>query len=786
MRTLLVAIAAWMLVAASPALAQSTVIPTLPAINAPLASGPVRSNFAAANSDINGLLSMHPVATLGACAANPLVGTDCLVQGSPTLYSWYKYMGTTGYSLVGTFNPSTTPPGFTVVGTSFCMTNATSGSICLVPTTGALGSSVATFPANTGFVAELNLAQVWTAAQTFNLNTIALPSPLTGTVVNIGQVNTVVSRVQNNAFGAISEFTTATYGGTNASPTAVTSGTVLGRFNSYAYNGSTLVGAVAGIEFAAAENIASGHQGSTACFRTTPLASTTLGSGICQQPSSGVTVGSPTGSDEGSGTINVAANYYVNGAIAATTVNGQSCALGGTCTVTASATAVIVGTTVVTGGPGVLYNTTSGGTLTALAPVNSSVVSFTSGGVLQASTTLPSGVSATNMALTTPSLGVATATSINGLTISTSTGTLTIANAKTHVVNNSLTFTGTDATSFAFPGTSDTVVTLGVTQTLTAKTLTTPTINGAALSGTLSGSPTLSGVPVLSGLSAGTCSSGLGLDVSNNTIKISCPGAAASIQDGTTTITSGVSGTVLGNTSGVLTHFTRAVPTVCEINLTTATTCNNGGSSANNGTYTTPTGALYLKVTLVGGGAGGSGGGTAAGTTATAGGNTCFNTTGAACTTPVYQAGGGGAGSWTTGVGGAGGSVSGSSTCAVTVPGTAGSPELPATSAASISGQKGGDTILAGGGTGAFGNVAGNAASANTGGGGQGGGAIASTGVGGPGGGGGSACISYVSSPAATYTYAVAATAAAGGAGTSGSAGGGGAAGKMIIEAFFE
>ena len=36
------------------------------------------------------------------------------------------------------------------------------------------------------------------------------------------------------------------------------------------------------------------------------------------------------------------------------------------------------------------------------------------------------------------------------------------------------------------------------TQTLTNKTLTTPTINGAALSGTLSGSPTFSGTPVFS------------------------------------------------------------------------------------------------------------------------------------------------------------------------------------------------------------------------------------------------------------------------------------------------
>ena len=52
--------------------------------------------------------------------------------------------------------------------------------------------------------------------------------------------------------------------------------------------------------------------------------------------------------------------------------------------------------------------------------------------------------------LTTPTIGAATATSINGLTISSSTGTLTIANGKTATISNTLTFTGTDSSSVAF------------------------------------------------------------------------------------------------------------------------------------------------------------------------------------------------------------------------------------------------------------------------------------------------------------------------------------------------
>ncbi len=53
-------------------------------------------------------------------------------------------------------------------------------------------------------------------------------------------------------------------------------------------------------------------------------------------------------------------------------------------------------------------------------------------------------VMATSPTLVTPVLGVATATSINGLTITSSTGTFTLTNAKTLAVTNSLTLSGTD------------------------------------------------------------------------------------------------------------------------------------------------------------------------------------------------------------------------------------------------------------------------------------------------------------------------------------------------------
>lgn len=59
-------------------------------------------------------------------------------------------------------------------------------------------------------------------------------------------------------------------------------------------------------------------------------------------------------------------------------------------------------------------------------------------------------------------------------------------------------------------------------------------------------------------LSSGTCSSGLGLDSGNNTILISCPGAAASIQVGTTAVNSGTTLNILFNNAGTLGNETIA------------------------------------------------------------------------------------------------------------------------------------------------------------------------------------------------------------------------------------
>ncbi len=73
----------------------------------------------------------------------------------------------------------------------------------------------------------------------------------------------------------------------------------------------------------------------------------------------------------------------------------------------------------------------------------------------------------TSPSLTTPTLGVAVATTINGNTFTAGSYTLTGTAAKTLTFTNTLTLSGTDGTTMTFPGTTTTVAGLGTTQSFT-------------------------------------------------------------------------------------------------------------------------------------------------------------------------------------------------------------------------------------------------------------------------------------------------------------------------------
>jgi hypothetical protein len=100
-------------------------------------------------------------------------------------------------------------------------------------------------------------------------------------------------------------------------------------------------------------------------------------------------------------------------------------------------------------------------------------------------------VFSTSPTLVTPTLGVASATSINkvAITAPATSATLTIADGKTLTASNTLTFAGTDSTTMTFPATSSTVLTTGNTATITKGYTVTPNNIGTVSSGTTTPDP---------------------------------------------------------------------------------------------------------------------------------------------------------------------------------------------------------------------------------------------------------------------------------------------------------
>lgn len=193
------------------------------------------------------------------------------------------------------------------------------------------------------------------------------------------------------------------------------------------------------------------------------------------------------------------------------------------------------------------------------------------------------------------------------------------------------------------------------------------------------------------------------------------------------------------------------------------------------GTYTTPAGVLYLRVVLVGGGGGGAG-------------NAGGGSTGAATTfgtTLLVGNPGTGGGTEVGGTGGAGDLGTGPVGMAIYGNSGGGGTNTVGTTG----GTGGGGSLFGGGGAGGAngggggGGGTGSAGAPNTGGGGGAGG----TGGGGSngGGGGGGGVDAIITSPSATYAYAVGAGGGAGSSGGGGAAGGAGAAGQIVVYEFY-
>ncbi len=201
------------------------------------------------------------------------------------------------------------------------------------------------------------------------------------------------------------------------------------------------------------------------------------------------------------------------------------------------------------------------------------------------------------------------------------------------------------------------------------------------------------------------------------------------------------------------------------------------------GTYTTPANVAFINVMMVGAGAGGSGSGdSGSGGAGGTGGTSTFGTT-------LLSAVGGSPGTGGNSAGGVGGTASlGSGPIGTAISGGTGTASQRSNSASVFgTGGAGGNNALGGAGGGGRNNVAGNAGATNTGGGGGGGGTTASStsSDNGAGGGAGGYINAIITSPLATYSYAVGAAGTAGSAGTNGFVGGAGGSGYIVVTEYY-
>lgn len=187
-------------------------------------------------------------------------------------------------------------------------------------------------------VALLASANTFTAVQKINLNSASAPTSLTGTILQLSQADTTPARVELNAFGAQAFFTSVGWGGTKASPTALTSGTQIGGYNAYGYNGTSVVGPVTTFrQFASETWDNTPKQGAYSEVATTLTGSATLGVVMRWENDGGVTVpNGVTGGSKGAGTINAAAGYYATitdtgttNVVTGLTIDHQSSGAGG-------------------------------------------------------------------------------------------------------------------------------------------------------------------------------------------------------------------------------------------------------------------------------------------------------------------------------------------------------------------------------------------------------------------------------------------------------------------------
>lgn len=247
----------------------------------------------------------------------------------------------------------------------------------------------------------LNTTSIFSAYQIISLNSGALPTTQTGTLLQLGNANGVISRSEVDGFAASSHFTGMRSEGLAAAPTAVVGGSEIVSFNAGGYNSSAWVEPRAAFRCYANQTWSAGANGTYCDVAVTANGAIAQSESIRFENDGGITVPSTvTGGDKGAGTVN-AGGLYVNGTA-----------------VTAAGITALTGDVTATG---------PGSSAATLATVNSNVGTFGSATQTPQITVNAKGLvtAASNVALTPTVSSVATAGLATGGTITT-TGTITV------------------------------------------------------------------------------------------------------------------------------------------------------------------------------------------------------------------------------------------------------------------------------------------------------------------------------------------------------------------------
>lgn len=269
-------------------------------------------------------------ADAGSVAADS--GGDIVGPASSTNNAFARFSGTTGKLLQDTPDLTYSSPTMSVPD-GFVVSSA--GSIGL--TAGGSNKSVTLTPSGTGvtrlvgqstigpasFTANIGSANTSTTEKSafINLNTTTFPSlpRITttdyGTGLIIAGTDAVGANLYLTSYGNNSVFRTDSFGGTAASPSAVTSGMQLGGTQARGYDGTSL-GLAAGVVVYAVEDFTTGAHGANFTVRTTAKTTTSFATKLTLTDAGNLLLGSnatTTGAGNSNGVIQLASTSATDG-----------------------------------------------------------------------------------------------------------------------------------------------------------------------------------------------------------------------------------------------------------------------------------------------------------------------------------------------------------------------------------------------------------------------------------------------------------------------------------------